>query len=271
MITVETVTIGNEILMGDTLDSNTNWVCKLITQMGGRIVRGATVRDELEMIIDVVSGALQRKPRLLLILGGLGPTLDDGTLAAVARATGHNLEVNQEALDFVTNRYAEFASKGYVDDASITPARRKMALLPQGAVPLGNPVGTAPGVLLEINGTSIINLPGVPSELKGVVESAVLPILKPLFENSVFIRRVLVADTKDESVLSPILAGVSEQYPQVHIKSKPKSFGVDVKFRIVVTAYGEPKDDIAAALAEAVDHVEAALTSNNIGYQFVEE
>lgn len=271
MLSIEIITIGNEILMGDTIDSNSNYICKNLTQMGGYISRVIQIRDEYKTIIEEIQSSLSREPSFLFILGGLGPTIDDGTLAAVARSTNHPLTLDKRAYDFIKSKYEELAEKGYLANGSMTPAREKMAWIPTGSIPIENPVGTAPGIVLNLSSTIIINLPGVPSELKGIFELISESELKPKFTKSFFARQVLVADTNDETILAPIISDLSNLYPDVYIKSKPKGYGADVKIRIMITFIGDLKENTGNYLNEISDKLVSILANQNICATIVEE
>src|SRR2546421_6911175 len=134
--TAEIISVGNELLIGHTLDTNSHWIAKRLTRFGWNLQRITVLRDSLAAIKDGVTGALQRKPDLLITLGGLGPTHDDMTLKGVALALDKRLVLNPEAFAMVRARYGAMeASTG------LTRFRRKMATLPEGAQPLPNPVG----------------------------------------------------------------------------------------------------------------------------------
>jgi molybdenum cofactor synthesis domain-containing protein len=94
----EIIAIGNELLLGDVLDTNTNWLCKRITGLGGLVSRAALIRDEHAAIVSEIRSALDRAPDLIITTGGLGPTGDDITMEAVAEATGHPIELHAQAL-----------------------------------------------------------------------------------------------------------------------------------------------------------------------------
>lgn len=169
---VEIIAIGNEILWGQVQDTNTYWLVKQVTGLGGQVRQAVIVPDEPEAIVREVRGALERQPALLITSGGLGPTADDLTLPTVAEALGRPLELSPQALEMMERRYARLAELGFVADASLSPARKKMAYLPQGAVPLANSVGTAPGCLLRLGATTLVSLPGVPGEMVSIWEES---------------------------------------------------------------------------------------------------
>jgi len=270
MATVEIVAIGNELLIGDVLDTNTNWLCRRITGLGGRVARAVMVGDDLEAIGREIQGALARGAEVILTTGGLGPTADDMTLAAVARATDCPLELNDEALEMVRRRYQELADQGFVADEALTEARRKMAVLPRGARPVFNPVGAAPAVVLEVGDSILIALPGVPAELKGIFEGPLGPTLEALFGEGVFVERVAIVDCQDESALAPILRQVAEAHPAVYIKSRAKRFGPEVKLRVTLSLAGRHRAEVERAIHQALDDLRAGLARAGIAIDAVE-
>jgi nicotinamide-nucleotide amidase len=262
---VEVVTVGNEILMGAVLDSNSHWICKQISGLGGQVERVVLVPDDVGAIAREIDSALSRKADLIFTLGGLGPTADDLTLEAVARSARRPLTVNDEALSLVRAKYEQLHREGSIDSAEFTEERRKMAILPEGAVPLKNDIGAAPGVLLRLeSGQLVVSLPGVPDEMKGIVANSLAPVLRDMFGSGAFLERTLVSDCKDESVLSPILRRVSGQFADVYIKSRARRFGPDVRFHITLAARGESREKIAERLEEAHHALEDALQGHGI-------
>ncbi|MFQ6014091.1 MAG: competence/damage-inducible protein A [Anaerolineae bacterium] len=271
LTTVEIVAVGNELLLGDVLDTNTNWLCRKITGMGGQVRRTVMVRDELRAISREIEAALGHGTDLIITTGGLGPTADDLTLSAVAEATGQPLELNPLARDLVASRYWELARLGHVADGALTEARQKMAILPRGAQPLANLVGTAPAVLLEIGRSRIVCLPGVPAELKGIFEGSLQPLLEEIFGQSFFSEKLLMIDCGDESVLASILEEVAGEHPEVYIKSRAKGFGAEVKFRVTLSASGRSWAQVEGLISQALHDLEVALRRAHIVVESVEE
>jgi nicotinamide-nucleotide amidase len=271
MITCEIIAVGNELLLGDVLDTNSNWVCKKITGIGGQVERAVLVRDNLSVIVRELHSALDRKTNLIFTIGGMGPTQDDLTVEAVAKATDHPLELLPEALEIVKRRYEQFAREGAVDDAKMTPAREKMAYLPRSANPLDNPVGAAPAVILR-SGDSIIScLPGVPTELKGIFESSLQPVLQQIFGDSTFFEKLITVNCKDESVLAPLLKTVSDKYPEVYVKSRAKRFGPDVKFKVTLSMAGRSKLAVEQKIGEVLQDLMHVLSNVGIAIESVED
>jgi nicotinamide-nucleotide amidase len=241
--TVEIVAIGNEILLGFVQDTNSNYLCQLVRKMGGRVQHVSAVRDDIDAIAVEIDASLKRKARLIFTCGGLGPTEDDLTLAAVAQATARGVERNTTAEQFVKRRYRELAAQGYVSNAEMTESRLKMSRLPKGARPIENAIGAAPAVVLEAGATSIISLPGVPAELKAIVEGPLQDLLAEVFGRRAYREREFIVECGDESQLAPLLREVASLHPEVYIKSRASHFGSDVKFRILVCASGDSDQD----------------------------
>ncbi len=229
--TAEIISVGNELLIGHTLDTNSHWIAKRFTRFGWTLQRITVLRDSLAAIKDGVTGALRRKPDLLIALGGLGPTHDDMTLQGIAIALGKSLVLNQEALAMVKARYSKLeASTG------LTRSRRKMATLPEGADPLPNPIGTAPGVTIKVGTTRLVSLPGVPSEMKAIFTGSVIPMLrasKAEAPKEVTIGLVGII----ESALAPALDRTRRAFPGLYFKSHPRGREGGIRTLIQLHAY----------------------------------
>lgn len=248
---VEILAIGKEILRGQTLDTNSHWLAKRITALGGVVGRICIPDDDISAIAAEIRTSCKNGAEVILTTGGLGPTFDDKTLAGIAEATGRPLSLDMAGLEIVTRRYRELYAQGFVDDPTITPPREKMARLPQGAKALDNPVGTAPGVALEIPEGIIFSLPGVPREMKAIFEDAVLPRLKGILGVGAYLEEVVKTGVGDESLLAGVIEKVMKEVPGTYLKSKATSFGTGVDLEVVITA-------AAPDSAQAKDKIEQA-------------
>lgn len=219
---VEIISIGNELLIGKIVNTNAYWLAKRITSLGLSVRRITVIGDDLDEISSAIRESLQRRPAFIITTGGLGPTFDDKTLEGVAIATNRNLEENKEALEMVRRKYEEYVAQGRMERVELTQHRIKMARLPRGAKPLPNPVGTAPGVLLEHEGVTLIMLPGVPEEMKAIFEESILPLLRKAAGNMIFYETSLEVTGIYESDLAPLIEEVMHENPYVYIKSHPK-------------------------------------------------
>ncbi len=264
MTTTEILAIGNELLIGDVQDSNTAWLCRRITGLGGHMARATLIRDEPAVIGATLLAALGRGAAVVFTSGGLGPTHDDLTLAAVAGALGRPLVEMPAALAMVQATYTRLLSAGYVAHDRMTDERRKMALLPAGADLLFNPVGAAPGVLLCHQAATIICLPGVPEELKGIFEESLGPRLRELYGEGFYDERVVQADCGDESVLAPVVNRLAATYPQVYVKSRAKAYGPQVRLKITLSARGPERAGVLRLLDETAAALERDLRAMGV-------
>jgi len=237
--TAEIISVGNELLIGHTLDTNSYWIAKRFTRFGWTLLRITVLRDSLAAIKDGVTGALRRKPDLLITLGGLGPTHDDMTLKGIALALDKRLALNPEALAMVKARYSKLeASTG------LTRFRRKMATLPEGARPLPNPIGTAPGVSIKVGTTRLVSLPGVPSEMKAIFTGSVIPMLRaPEAEAPKAVQIGLVGII--ESALAPALDRTRKAFPGLYFKSHPRGREGGIRTLIQLHVYSVDPDSRA--------------------------
>ena len=237
--TAEIISVGNELLIGHTLDTNSHWIAKRLTRFGWTLQRITVLRDSLASIKDGVTGALRRRPDLLITLGGLGPTHDDLTLKGIALALKKRLSLNPDALAMVKARYNALEAS-----AGLTRFRTKMATLPKGAHPLPNPVGTAPGVLVKVGKTSLVSLPGVPSEMKAIFTGSVIPMLRaakgqaPL-EVSIALVGII------ESALAPALDRTRKAFPGLYFKSHPRGREGGIRSLIQLHVYSVDPDSRA--------------------------
>jgi molybdopterin-biosynthesis enzyme MoeA-like protein len=235
--------------------------------MGGRVRHIAVLRDEIDAIASDLKASLDRGAELIFTCGGLGPTDDDLTLAGVAQATERKLEVNAAAHEFVERRYRELASQGYVSSAEMNEARLKMARLPEGARPVENPVGAAPGVVIEVNNTRIVSLPGVPAELKAIVEGPLQSLLARIFGRGSYREREMTVGCGDESELAPALRRVAALHPEVYIKSRASRFGPDLRFRIMISASATSAEEAHRMITSAASDLARTLVEAGIQEQ----
>ncbi len=165
----ETIAIGSELLVGGRSDSNSLFISDALGALGIGVRFKSIVGDDQSDIVNVLKTAV-RRASVVVLTGGLGPTVDDCTREAVATATGRQLSPSKEALEGITARLAQWGrvpSKGQL----------RQAMIPSGATVLPNPVGSAPGFALSWRGATLISLPGVPREMQAIVQESVIPLL----------------------------------------------------------------------------------------------
>ena len=218
---VEVVSIGNELLIGKTLNTNAHWLAKRITSLGLKVNRITVVGDDVKQIAESLKEAASRNPQFIVTTGGLGPTFDDKTFEGIAEAFKCELKVDPRALKMIREKYVEYAQEMDRREFELTPARMKMATIPEGAEPLNNPVGTAPGISIRQRELAVFALPGVPSEMKAIFEESLLPMLKATAGNLTYFEMSLFVSGIMESEIAPFIDNVMHDNPHIYIKSHP--------------------------------------------------
>ncbi len=199
----EIVMIGTELLLGQIIDTNASYLARQLARIGIDVFRKTTVGDNTDRIAQSISAALKRCD-LVITSGGIGPTVDDKTREAVSVATHRPLVLNQTLLDAIATF---FKRRGLV----LGENNKRQAYIPQGAVPIENPVGTAPGFIVEQNGRCVVSLPGVPQELCYLSEHMVLPYLIKKFRiNTVIQTRILRTAGIGESNIDRMIGDLEE-------------------------------------------------------------
>lgn len=180
----EIIAVGTELLLGQIVDTNSAHIAQQLTTVGLDLYFKATVGDNLERLKNTLRNALDRSD-IIITTGGIGPTLDDLTREAVAAVLGKPLVFQPHLHDQINDFFKRVGR-------TMSSNNRKQAYIPEGAMPIENPVGTAPGFIAEYNGKAIIAVPGVPHEMRYFMEHSVLPYLKKkLGIREVIISRVL--------------------------------------------------------------------------------
>jgi len=213
------LSIGNELLIGRTVNTNAAWLGRRLTLLGVSVKRILVVPDELDEIASAFREAMGAAD-LVVSTGGLGPTPDDVTNMALARALGRELVVHPDALREVE---AKYAAKGY----AMSEERRKMAMLPSGCSPISNPVGVAPGILCVEGGSTIVALPGVPAEMEAMFEQGVEPMLRARLPPRHWAEASITIVGIPEADLAPAIRRVWALDPRLYAKSHPKGHEVE--------------------------------------------
>jgi nicotinamide-nucleotide amidase len=169
-VNAEIVAIGTEILLGEITDTNSVFIAKALRDIGINLFFMTSVGDNEERIASAIQIAMGRA-QVVITCGGLGPTIDDMTRQAIAMATNRGLTFHQNLLDAIAVRFSGFR-------AQMTENNRRQAYLPDDSILIENPVGTAPSFIVEHQGSIIISLPGVPREMKFLMNEKVIPHLK---------------------------------------------------------------------------------------------
>jgi nicotinamide-nucleotide amidase len=205
MNSAEIITVGDEILIGQTVDTNSAWMGMQLSMRGIRVNRITSVSDRREEIISALNEALGRAP-LVLMTGGLGPTSNDITKETLAEYFGTRLVMDYEVLAEISERIAK-------RNLEMNENNRRQALVPECCRVLANRSGTAPGMLFEKDGKIIVSMPGVPFEMKHIMQIHVLPMLESMSGGRTIVHRNIMTYGTFEAKLAERLEGFESQLP----------------------------------------------------------
>ena len=234
-VRAEIITIGDEILFGQIIDTNTQWIGSQLTDIGVRPVRKTSVGDNRSDILSAFAEASKRV-EIIIVTGGLGPTKDDITKHTFCEYFGSKLEINQDALKLITEF---FAKRG----RDMTELNTQQAALPTNATYIANLWGTAPGMWFEKDGIIYVSLPGVPYEMKSLMEFEILPRLKQRFNQNIITHKSVRTIGIGESFLATKIADWEDALPE-HIKLAYLPHFGQVKLRLTGSGTNQTQLDL---------------------------
>jgi nicotinamide-nucleotide amidase len=244
---VEIVAIGNELLLGETVDTNSAHVARRLAEIGARVRRVTVVGDDRERMRRALEEARDRSA-WVITTGGLGPTRDDLSRAVVAEVFGVPLDIDAEVLATVEERFRRF---GY---ERMPPSNRSQAEVPRGARVIPNRHGTAPGLIVEGEGSTFFVLPGVPAEMRALLEEGVLPVLLAASGEGAPVVRSRVVHTAGigESALAERLDEVLADAGPVEVAYLPHLGMVDVRLTLAGLTVREADRKLDGLAAEII-------------------
>jgi nicotinamide-nucleotide amidase len=238
-MTAALLSIGTELTRGELVNTNAAWLAEELTKLGFEVVEHATVDDDIDRIVTLLR-RLSETHRIVIATGGLGPTSDDLTTAAAAKAAGLALRREQSVVEDIRRKFEAF---GRV----MPESNAKQADFPEGASVLSNPVGTAPGFALDMGGARFFFMPGVPREMKHIFGESIVPAIAALAErltHQVHIKTFGMT----ESGVAQALRGVEDEFPGIKLGYRAHFPEIEVK----VHARAD-----SAAQAERLSHAAA--------------
>ncbi|MBI2757167.1 MAG: competence/damage-inducible protein A [Chloroflexi bacterium] len=199
MPSAEIITIGTEILLGEIVDTNTRYIARTLRGLGVDLYRTITIGDNVERIASAIRESMQRA-EIVITTGGLGPTVDDPTREAVAKAAGVATEFRDDLWEQVVENIGRYGRKP-------SENQKRQAMVPKGALGIKNPVGTAPAFIVETERNAVISLPGVPNEMEHILHESIIPYLQKRFDLSDVIKiRVLHCSGLGEGLIDEKIA-----------------------------------------------------------------
>ena len=252
-VNVEIIATGDELIYGRILDTNSHWIAKRVAEMGARLRRVTMIGDEPALIGSTLLNALKRDAHFIVITGGLGPSEDDLTVDSIGIALDQSTVIDEEGASKIE---ATYRKRGITEQSSIDRGRR-MARILEESQPMQNPVGFAVGMKIDIGGKTVCTLPGVPSEMKGMFDAHVAPMIMSQ-TNTVFVARTFNVSMiwKD---FFPLYRRMQVDYPDIYIKNaatppvededRDKVHTIKVDFVLEAPTFEEAERDMENFLA----------------------
>src|SRR6478609_4675932 len=254
-VLAELLTIGDEILYGQIVDTNAQWMSVELNNIGVKVIRKTSVGDQEDEILTAFAEA-EKRADIILITGGLGPTSDDLTKPLLAKYFNCELKMNEEALREVTEF---FKSRG----RELTEVNRQQAALPTACEKITNPNGTAPGMWFNKNGKIFVAMPGVPHEMKTVMTDTVIPRLRKTFQTPVIHHQVIRTIGIGESFLAEKISDWEKSLPD-HIKLAYLPSLGEVKLRL--TSFGPSIENLQHQADELTGKLNGLIGQYIFGY-----
>ncbi len=254
MPTLEIITIGTELLLGEITDTNSTYIARTLRDHGIDIYRITTIGDNPGRISAAIKEACHRAD-IIITTGGLGPTVDDPTRQAVADAVGSQLVFINELWDQIKERFEAYGREP-------TKNNQRQAFIPEGAIPVANPVGTALCFIIVVESSYIISLPGVPSEMRYVLHHEIIPFLIEKFnlKSQIIKATVLHAASIGESTIDEIIGDLeTHTNPTVGLLAHPGQ--VDIR----VTAKASSESEAAQMMGPILADLRQRLGDNIYG------
>ena len=215
------LSIGNELLSGDTLNTNAAWIGRKVTELGCSVQRQITVPDDESSIVDGLNRLIDSKPNYLIITGGLGPTEDDITRTTLFRFVGTEAVFDNDYWSVLSERFKRFGM-------DIPESNRNQALVPALGAVIPNPVGSAQGFQFKVDESILVALPGVPAEMKSMMEQTVIPMIAKSVTEPTMIRTLRTTGIPESALIERIADATAGDHG-CNIGYYPSLYGVDIR------------------------------------------
>ncbi|KOP36252.1 competence/damage-inducible protein A [Flavobacterium sp. WLB] len=251
------VTIGDEILIGQIVDTNSNFIAKELDRIGVETYEMISISDDKQHILNTFA-LLQNKVDIVIITGGLGPTKDDITKKTFCDYFDDQLVVNPEVLAHVTELIEGFYKR------PISQLNKDQALVPSKCTVLHNKMGTAPGMWMKKENTVFVSLPGVPYEMKYLVENEIIPKIVKEYKRPYIIHKTILTYGQGESLVAERIENWENNLPDfIKLAYLPNPGRV----RLRMTARGTDKEELEKAIEENVQSLDAIIHDIIVGYE----
>jgi nicotinamide-nucleotide amidase len=258
---VEIITIGDEILIGQIVDTNSAFIGRLLNLNGMSVKRISSISDNREDIINALDGA-QNRADIILLTGGLGPTKDDITKKTLCEYFNTTMHFDELVYQDVVAIFATYNKK-------VTAINRKQAEVPQICEVIRNYNGTAPGMWFDVNGKIIVSMPGVPYEMEAMIKNQVIPKIKSRFSLPAIFHKTVLTQGIGESSLAELIADWEESLLALNIKLAYLPSAGTVRLRLSVTGADENK--LRLAVNSKIDELQKIIPEYIYGYEIFGE
>jgi nicotinamide-nucleotide amidase len=249
------ITIGNELLIGQVIDSNSAWLGENLTSLGISVEKIISIPDETQVIVDQLETSTQEAD-FVLISGGLGPTKDDITKTSIAHFLGVDMVFNQDVYDSIV-RYLKKL------DRPVPDIIHRHAEFPEGTIFLQNKVGSAPGMVFQKNGALIISVPGVPYEMRSIMENEGFSLISAKNNSIHIIQKTILTIGEFEARLSERLNDVVEALPPYFSIAFLPNLN---RVRVRLTAKGRDREKLEREMSDQVEKIKAVLGQQVFGF-----
>lgn len=251
----EIITIGDEILIGQIVDTNSAWIAEQFNRNGIEIYQITSVHDDKEHIQEALKKA-EEKVDLVLLTGGLGPTKDDITKNVLCKYFNTQLVFHEPTFEHIKKRFKN-------RNIDLNKLNRDQALVPENCTVIPNSVGTAPGMWFEKNDTIFVSVPGVPFEMKNLVEKEILPRLEKNGKTKAIYHKTVLTQGLPESMLAQKIENWEDALPEnVKLAYLPNPMAV----RLRLSAIGNNKDLLKKQVETEIDKLQKIIPENIFGY-----
>jgi nicotinamide-nucleotide amidase len=251
----EIITIGDEILIGQIVDTNSAWMAEELNKIGIGVAQITSISDTPVHLVNALDDA-QLRADVVIITGGLGPTKDDRTKKVLAEYFNSELVTHQPTLDHVT---AFFKKRGL----GVNQLNKDQALVPECCEVLHNPSGTAPGMWFGHNNKIFVSMPGVPFEMKGIMQGEVLPRLKDKNGGGAIVHKTVHTIGIPESILAEKLEAWEDALPEfIHLAYLPNPGQIRLRF----SAFGNDETLLKKAVGLEIEKLKKIIPKAIFGY-----
>ena len=252
----EVITIGDEILIGQIVDTNSAWIAEQLNLNGIKLHEITSISDDEEHIYHALD-SIHSKTSLVLMTGGLGPTRDDITKTTLAKYFKTELAFHQPTFEYIKELFARF-------NLEVTETNRQQAFLPESCTIIPNKNGTAPAMWFERDGIVYVSMPGVPYEMKGLMENEVLPRLKQYFRTPNIIHKTVLTQGIGESFLADKIKEWEDSLITEEIKLAYLPSPGRVRLRLSIS--GESEEELSRRVNKKVKELQELIPQHIYGY-----